>query len=205
MRSSRDAPPDGLLGIDATLRLAARVPGLHAIGAADPEHFRRVEADLAAGKVCALKAYLGYVHHGPDGWPLAPMTAYRDFIRSIIPEGLRDAVCRDNARALVPGLRVGPRLARWRRDRIASSAITLPETSHHGSRIEFQAPPDLLGAGGRPRAALRQPGPAGRPQPPARGVDRPRCLRRLDDRRPRRPPQDHRPRPDATVRLPLGQ
>src|SRR4051794_10289536 len=54
-----DGPPDDPLGINATLRLATLVPGLHAIGAAgparaDPEHFRRVEAALAAGKVCAL-------------------------------------------------------------------------------------------------------------------------------------------------------
>jgi predicted TIM-barrel fold metal-dependent hydrolase len=227
-----DAPPDDPLGIDGTLRLATLVPGLHAIGAADPTrndpgHFRRVEAALATGRVCALKAYLGYLHYGPDSpryvryyelaaqyklpfifhtgdtaspraklkfahpllvdevavdhpdvrfvlahcgnpwltdaaevvyknenvwadlsglvvgtagdfhayqeqgvlrevaegvrralrysekpdrflygsdWPLAPMVAYRDFVRSAIPEGLRDAVFRDNARALFPGL-----------------------------------------------------------------------------------------------------
>lgn len=226
------APPEDPLGIAGTLRLAALVPGLHAIGVADPtredpEHFRRVAAALATGKVCALKAYLGYLHYGPDSpryvryyelaarhklpfifhtgdtysprakvkfahplgvdevavdhpdvrfvlahcgnpwlidaaevvyknpnvwadlsgllvgtadafavyqeqgvlreaaeavgralryaekpdrflygsdWPLAPMAPYRGFIRSIIPEAHRDAVFRDNARALFPGL-----------------------------------------------------------------------------------------------------
>jgi predicted TIM-barrel fold metal-dependent hydrolase len=66
-----DAPEDDPLGINGTVRLATLVPGLHAIGIADPtrggaEHFRRVEAALKSGKVRALKAYLGYVHHGPD-------------------------------------------------------------------------------------------------------------------------------------------
>jgi uncharacterized protein len=66
-----DAPPDDPLGINGTLRLATLVPGLQAIGIADPTrrgpaHFRRVEQALESGKVRALKAYLGYVHHGPD-------------------------------------------------------------------------------------------------------------------------------------------
>jgi uncharacterized protein len=59
------------LAVEGTLRVARAVPGLHAIGMADPgisdpEHFRRVEAVLAAGQVKALKGYLGYLHYGPD-------------------------------------------------------------------------------------------------------------------------------------------
>src|SRR5262249_31282752 len=59
------------LGVEATLRVARLVPGLHAIGVADPtlsdpEHIRRVDAVLAAGQVKALKGYLGYLHYGPD-------------------------------------------------------------------------------------------------------------------------------------------
>ncbi len=69
-----DAPADDPLGINGTLRLKALVPGLLAIGiadprktiAADPGHFKRAEADLAAGKVIALKAYTGYLHFGAD-------------------------------------------------------------------------------------------------------------------------------------------
>jgi predicted TIM-barrel fold metal-dependent hydrolase len=63
-----DADP---LGILATLDVARRVPGLFAIGVADPtrtdpDHLRRVEEQLAAGQVKALKAYLGYLHYPPD-------------------------------------------------------------------------------------------------------------------------------------------
>lgn len=69
-----DAPPDDPLGISGTLRLAALVPGLRAIGVADPtrtpadhpDHFRKAEAQIAEGQVVALKAYLGYVHYGPS-------------------------------------------------------------------------------------------------------------------------------------------
>jgi predicted TIM-barrel fold metal-dependent hydrolase len=65
-----DAGDDDPLGIDRTLRIAEQVPGLKAIGAADPtktgaEHFRRVETALAAGRVVALKCYLGYLHFEP--------------------------------------------------------------------------------------------------------------------------------------------
>src|SRR5947209_865281 len=54
-----------------TRALARAVPGLHAIGVADPartdpEHLRRAEAALAAGEVRALKGYLGYLHYAPD-------------------------------------------------------------------------------------------------------------------------------------------
>jgi len=47
------------------------VPGLHAIGIAnpqrtEPDHLRRVAEALTAGQVRALKAYLGYLHYGPE-------------------------------------------------------------------------------------------------------------------------------------------
>jgi predicted TIM-barrel fold metal-dependent hydrolase len=63
--------PSDPLGVSATLRLASLVPGLQAIGVADPtrvdaDDLRRVEAGLASGRVRALKAYLGYLPFGPD-------------------------------------------------------------------------------------------------------------------------------------------
>jgi predicted TIM-barrel fold metal-dependent hydrolase len=63
--------PDDPLGVASTLALARSVPGLHAIGVADPrrtepEHLCRVEAALASGQVKALKGYLGYLHFGPE-------------------------------------------------------------------------------------------------------------------------------------------
>jgi predicted TIM-barrel fold metal-dependent hydrolase len=66
-----DVGEDDPLGIDATLKIAAQVPGLYAIGVADPtrtdaDHFRKVEVLLAAGSVVALKGYLGYLHYGPE-------------------------------------------------------------------------------------------------------------------------------------------
>src|SRR4051794_1541959 len=62
-----DAPP----GVAGTLELAALVPGLYAIGAmdprrAEPDHLRAVERELRAGRVKALKGYLGYLHFGPE-------------------------------------------------------------------------------------------------------------------------------------------
>jgi predicted TIM-barrel fold metal-dependent hydrolase len=65
-----DAPEDPL-GVASTLALARAVPGLHAIGVADParadaDHLRRVEGALASKQVRALKAYLGYLHYAPD-------------------------------------------------------------------------------------------------------------------------------------------
>jgi predicted TIM-barrel fold metal-dependent hydrolase len=59
------------LGIESTLAIAAQVPGMRAIGIADPtrtdaEHFRRVEAELSRGRVAALKCYLGYLHYEPS-------------------------------------------------------------------------------------------------------------------------------------------
>ena len=66
-----NAGPDDPLGVNETLDLARWVPGLHAIGVADPtrtdpDHLRRAEAVLATGQVKALKAYLGYLHYPPD-------------------------------------------------------------------------------------------------------------------------------------------
>jgi predicted TIM-barrel fold metal-dependent hydrolase len=59
------------LGTAATLETARLVPGLYAVGIADPtrtepDHLRRVDAVLTARKVVALKGYLGYLHYGPD-------------------------------------------------------------------------------------------------------------------------------------------
>jgi predicted TIM-barrel fold metal-dependent hydrolase len=65
-----DAGDDDPLGVRATLKVAEQVPGLRAIGVADPtrtgdDHFRRVDELLAAGTVVALKGYLGYLHYEP--------------------------------------------------------------------------------------------------------------------------------------------
>jgi predicted TIM-barrel fold metal-dependent hydrolase len=65
------SPPDDPLGVAGTLRVARFVPGVAAVGVADPtrtdpEHLRRVDAALATGQVRALKGYLGYLHYGPD-------------------------------------------------------------------------------------------------------------------------------------------
>jgi predicted TIM-barrel fold metal-dependent hydrolase len=62
---------DDPLGVATTLQVARQVPGLHAIGIADPAnsdptHLRRVDAVLATGTVRALKGYLGYLHFAPD-------------------------------------------------------------------------------------------------------------------------------------------
>jgi predicted TIM-barrel fold metal-dependent hydrolase len=62
--------PADPLGVNRTLAIAELVPGLRPIGVADPtrtddEHFRRCEEVLAAGKVVALKGYLGYLHYEP--------------------------------------------------------------------------------------------------------------------------------------------
>ena len=66
--NNEDSDP---LGINETLELAAKVPGLHAIGIADPTktlpgHLDRVEGILKEGKIKAFKAYLGYFYYGPD-------------------------------------------------------------------------------------------------------------------------------------------
>jgi predicted TIM-barrel fold metal-dependent hydrolase len=62
---------DDPLGVTGTLAVARSVPGLYAVGVADPrrteaEHLCKVEAALAARQVRALKAYLGYLHFAPD-------------------------------------------------------------------------------------------------------------------------------------------
>jgi uncharacterized protein len=67
---NRGGGDDDPLGVSGTLAVARGVPGLHAVGVADPErtdpgHLRRVEAALATGRVKALKGYLGYLHYGP--------------------------------------------------------------------------------------------------------------------------------------------
>jgi predicted TIM-barrel fold metal-dependent hydrolase len=59
------------LGIAQTLLVARNVPGLHAVGVADPTrsdaaHLRRVATVLAGGQAKALKGYLGYLHFAPD-------------------------------------------------------------------------------------------------------------------------------------------
>ncbi len=66
-----DALPDDPLGIAGTLALARTVPGLFAVGVADPtrcdsDHLRRIESALAAHQIRAFKAYLGYLHYPPD-------------------------------------------------------------------------------------------------------------------------------------------
>jgi uncharacterized protein len=66
--SDNEADP---LGIHRTLEIADRVPGLHAIGIANPERndppfLRQVENEIKSKKVIALKAYLGYLHYYPS-------------------------------------------------------------------------------------------------------------------------------------------
>jgi predicted TIM-barrel fold metal-dependent hydrolase len=65
-----DTGDEDPLGINATLNIAAKVPGMKAIGVADPTrtdeaHFRRVERLLERAAVVALKGYLGYLHYEP--------------------------------------------------------------------------------------------------------------------------------------------
>src|SRR4051794_32762134 len=62
---------DDPLGVESTRRIAALVPGMYAIGVADPsrtdtDHLQRVERQLRQGHVKALKGYLGYLYYGPD-------------------------------------------------------------------------------------------------------------------------------------------
>jgi predicted TIM-barrel fold metal-dependent hydrolase len=68
-----DGPNDDPLGVGDTLRLAKFVPGLRAIGVADPRRtdrglLRAVERQLdrERGRIVGLKAYLGYIHVGPE-------------------------------------------------------------------------------------------------------------------------------------------
>ena len=80
--------PDDPLGVATTLRIADRVPGLHAIGVADPrrndpEHLDRVEQQLRQGRIKGFKAYLGYLPHGPASPGYVPY--YRLAARYQIP------------------------------------------------------------------------------------------------------------------------
>ncbi len=70
---SLGGPKEDPLGIARTLELAESVPGLRAIGVADPrrtesEHLKAVEAQIERhrDKIVAFKAYLGYLHFGPE-------------------------------------------------------------------------------------------------------------------------------------------
>jgi predicted TIM-barrel fold metal-dependent hydrolase len=66
-----DGNPEDPLGVATTQAVARYLPGLFAVGIADPrrtepEHLKKAEAALAGRRVRALKAYLGYLHFGPD-------------------------------------------------------------------------------------------------------------------------------------------
>lgn len=61
------------LGLESSLRVAALVPGMMVIGIADPfrtgrAHLRAVEEQIVRERerLVAFKAYLGYIHAGPD-------------------------------------------------------------------------------------------------------------------------------------------
>jgi predicted TIM-barrel fold metal-dependent hydrolase len=70
---SLEGSNDDPLGIARTLELCESVPGLRAVGIADPrrtepEHLKAVEAQIERhrDKIVALKAYLGYLPFGPE-------------------------------------------------------------------------------------------------------------------------------------------
>jgi predicted TIM-barrel fold metal-dependent hydrolase len=70
---SLKSPETDPLGISGILALADSVPGLKAVGVADPrridrEHLKAVEAQIERhrDKIVAFKAYLGYLHFGPE-------------------------------------------------------------------------------------------------------------------------------------------
>jgi predicted TIM-barrel fold metal-dependent hydrolase len=70
---SLGGPKGDPLGIARTLELSRSVPGLRAIGVADPrrtepEHLKAVEAQIERHRerIVAFKAYLGYLHFGPE-------------------------------------------------------------------------------------------------------------------------------------------
>jgi predicted TIM-barrel fold metal-dependent hydrolase len=70
---SLDHPGNDPLGVAGTLALSKFVPALRAVGVADPRrndcnHLEAVEAQLREnrGKIVAFKAYLGYLHFGPE-------------------------------------------------------------------------------------------------------------------------------------------
>ena len=76
-------------GIARTLELCKSVPGLKAIGVADPrrtepEHLRAVEAQIERHreKIVAFKAYLGYLHFGPEDPRYVPYYQARGEISS---------------------------------------------------------------------------------------------------------------------------
>jgi predicted TIM-barrel fold metal-dependent hydrolase len=69
--------PEDPLGIVSTERVTSLMPSVHIIGVADPrrtdgDHLSRVEQHLAAGRVVALKCYLGYLYYGPKSPGYAP-------------------------------------------------------------------------------------------------------------------------------------
>jgi predicted TIM-barrel fold metal-dependent hydrolase len=68
-----NGPRDDPLGIKSTIEIAKLVPGLKAIGIADPRrhdagHMKKVEAQIEGHRdlIVAFKAYLGYIHVGPE-------------------------------------------------------------------------------------------------------------------------------------------
>jgi predicted TIM-barrel fold metal-dependent hydrolase len=70
---SLPGPAGDPLGIGGTLALAKLVPGLKAVGVADPRragpsHLKAVEAQIEQNReqIVAFKAYLGYLHFGPE-------------------------------------------------------------------------------------------------------------------------------------------
>jgi uncharacterized protein len=70
---SLGGPPEDPLGIARTLELSRSIPGLRAIGIADPRrtepaHLKAVEAQIERhrDRLVAFKAYLGYLHFGPE-------------------------------------------------------------------------------------------------------------------------------------------
>src|SRR5437763_9290687 len=59
-----DAGPDDPLGVSRTVQIAEGVPGLYAIGVADPtqtdpDHLGRAEGQIHARRVVAVKGHLG--------------------------------------------------------------------------------------------------------------------------------------------------
>jgi predicted TIM-barrel fold metal-dependent hydrolase len=68
---SRKLNGDDALGVAEVRQMAKLAPGLHPIGLADPErfdeeHLEKVEESLKQKDIVALKAFLGYLHYGPD-------------------------------------------------------------------------------------------------------------------------------------------
>ena len=68
---SRKLKGEDALGVAEVRQMARLAHGLHPIGLADPErfddeHLQRAEESLKQGDIVALKAFLGYLHYGPD-------------------------------------------------------------------------------------------------------------------------------------------